>query len=255
MTLDDFLSYAINKTFCFPEGKYCGECLSLIKQRIKLVEGFDPPASGVNAAYGYWTNFPSPLPQYFKKTQTPKRGDIVVWGTGVGEYGHIAIFLEKSGSGFYSLDQNWNGKHAHKQYHNFSNILGYLTPKGVNMEIQEVIKVQGDSKKYAFGEYSGADTAKEIPYSTVKPSLLWEALKKSREAQKTIIEKNTKEIVELKKAHEDELSEKMKILIAKEAEITELKKKLNLCETGTTEGTIEKAIRVIVEFIKKIIKE
>jgi hypothetical protein len=152
MTLYDFIKKYQGKIKGYPtDNQFFGECLSSVKLYIKEVFGIDPPPSGVNAAYGYWTNFPDPLGQVFKKTQSPKRGDIVIWGTGVGVSGHIAIFLEKTSGGFNSFDQNWGGKWGHIQSHNFSNILGYLTPKGGSMTDKEIIeKVWADPSTLIF---------------------------------------------------------------------------------------------------------
>lgn len=129
MNLDEFIAKYNGQTIGY--NGYTGECLSLVKRYIKDFFSIDPPSSGVNAAYGYWTNFPQPLPQVFDKVSTPSRGDIVIWGTGVGKSGHIAIYLYGYGNSFYSFDQNWPvGSECHIQEHNYNNILGYLHPKG-----------------------------------------------------------------------------------------------------------------------------
>jgi len=135
MTLDQFIKDYLGKTIGYPTNSdFNGECLSLAKQYIKECFGFNPPPSGTNSAYGYWSNFPSPLGQYFVKvsntpTGVPKRGDLVIWNTNAGNgYGHIAIFLEGTASSFKSLDQNWNGRETHVQGHYYTNVVGWLTP-------------------------------------------------------------------------------------------------------------------------------
>lgn len=134
MTLDTFITKYMGKTIGYPDGQYVGECLSLAKVYIKECFGFDPPPSGSNSAYGYWSNFPNPLPKYFTKVSNtpdgvPKRGDLVIWNTNAGGgYGHIAIFLEGTASSFKSLDQNWNGRQTHEQGHYYTNVVGWLTP-------------------------------------------------------------------------------------------------------------------------------
>lgn len=134
MTLDTFISNYLGKTVGYPSGSFVGECLSLVKWYIKDCFGFDPPPSGSNSAYGYWSNFPNPLGQYFTKVANtpdgvPKRGDIIIWEpTASNSYGHIAIFLEGTASSFKSLDQNWNGRETHVQGHYYSNVVGWLTP-------------------------------------------------------------------------------------------------------------------------------
>lgn len=60
----------------------------------------------------------------------PKKGDVVVWGRGVGAYGHIAIFLSGNGVQFKSLDQNWPiGSKVHVQPHSYMWVTGWLRRK------------------------------------------------------------------------------------------------------------------------------
>lgn len=68
----------------------------------------------------------------------PENGDIVIWDTGA--YGHIAIFIEGNQRGFTSFDQNYPvGTPCHKQKHNYNGVIGWLRPKGVQMDCKKVI--------------------------------------------------------------------------------------------------------------------
>ena len=60
----------------------------------------------------------------------PEKGDIVVWGTGLGNlYGHIAIATgEGDTHQFYSYDLNWGSKKVHKVLHNYKEFLVVLRP-------------------------------------------------------------------------------------------------------------------------------
>jgi len=138
--MDDFINKYNGQTKGYPtDNSYKGECLSIVKLYIKEILGFNPPPSGTNSAYGYWSNFPAPLPNYFEKipntpSGVPQKGDIVIWSTAVGGgYGHIAIFVEGNASSFRSFDQNWSGKAAHIQGHYYTNVIGWLHPKGEDM--------------------------------------------------------------------------------------------------------------------------
>jgi len=144
MTFDAFIEKYEGKTWGYPnDSDYRGECLSLSKHHIKEVYGINPPASGCNGARCYWSIFPNPLGTVLKKVACdsgviPKRGWIVVWnGNTGGGYGHIASILSATKTEFVSLDQNWNGRHAHRVNHNYSNVYGYLVPlnepEGENM--------------------------------------------------------------------------------------------------------------------------
>lgn len=146
MTFEQFLAKYMGKTVGYPNGQFVGECLSLAKWYIKECFGFDPPPSGSNSAYGYWSNFPTPLDKYFTKVANtpdgvPNRGDIIIWNTNAGGgYGHIAIFLEGTASSFKSLDQNWGGKETHVQGHYYTNVVGWLTPiMPENTDLQTIL--------------------------------------------------------------------------------------------------------------------
>lgn len=56
-----------------------------------------------------------------------KNGDLVIWGNA--PYGHIAIADgDSDNDGFWSYDQNYNGKAMHRQAHDYSNVYGSLRP-------------------------------------------------------------------------------------------------------------------------------
>jgi len=141
ISLDEFIDKYKGKTVCYPEGKYCGECLSLVKIYIKEVFGIDPPASGCNGARCYWSIFPSPLDSIFEKVPNtpdlvPKKGWIAVWDGSVGGgAGHIGTVADDKAtkSTFNSFDSNWGSKTAQIVTHNYDNVYGFLVPKGNNM--------------------------------------------------------------------------------------------------------------------------
>lgn len=141
ISLDEFIDKYKGKTVCYPEGKYCGECLSLVKIYIKEVFGIDPPASGCNGARCYWSIFPSPLDSIFEKVPNrpdlvPKKGWIAVWDGSVGGgAGHIGIVADDKAtkSTFNSFDSNWGSKTAQIVTHNYNNVYGFLVPKGNTM--------------------------------------------------------------------------------------------------------------------------
>jgi hypothetical protein len=65
-------------------------------------------------------------------------GDVVIWGTTIGQYGHIAICKEATKDSLTSFDQNWpvnvdsNGNGlgvCHFQTHNYNGVLGWLRPE------------------------------------------------------------------------------------------------------------------------------
>lgn len=140
ISLEEFIVKYDGKTKGYPnDSSYQGECLSIVKLYIKECFGINPPPSGSNSAYGYWSNFPDPLGSVFTKvpntpTGVPQRGDIPIWEpTASNTYGHINIFLEGDANQFTGFDQNFYGRHAHKQKHNYNNVVGWLHPRGSSM--------------------------------------------------------------------------------------------------------------------------
>jgi hypothetical protein len=137
MTHEQFVQEYLGKTVGFPSNDdYLGECLSLVKHYIQDLYGIYPPASGCGAAKCYWSIFPDPLGDVFEKVPNtpeliPEEGWIAVWDKNAGGgYGHISIVLKGADIyNFTSLDQNWNGRHAHKVVHNYDNVYGFLKPK------------------------------------------------------------------------------------------------------------------------------
>lgn len=82
---------------------------------------------------------------YYYKVDTPQRGDIVVWGQGMGVYGHIAIFEKGSASNFISFDQNYpSGSPCHFQGHSNKNVIGFMRPKKGNQMTPEQLQQIGD---------------------------------------------------------------------------------------------------------------
>lgn len=114
------------------DGVYGAQCVDLVKSYFADVIGI--PAIRNNAV-DYWTNYPT---AHFTKivntpSFVPQRGDIMIWGTAVGQYGHIAIVVDGNVNTFRSLDQNWpfsNGTTPSKVItHNYTGVLGVLRPK------------------------------------------------------------------------------------------------------------------------------
>lgn len=142
MTYLEFKEKYLGKSWGFPTNDYyLGECLSIVKLYIKECFGINPPPSGSNSAYGYWSNFPNPLGEVFEKVEykngvKPQIGWICIWNTNVGSgFGHINIVdNEITDNGFIGLDQNWGGKTAHLVFHDYASVVGFLKPKSSIIE-------------------------------------------------------------------------------------------------------------------------
>lgn len=76
-------------------------------------------------------------------TGVPQKGDIILFGTEVGQYGHVAIVISADVNTVTTFDQNWNGhqyceKITHK-YGGAQGVLGWLRFKGQPASGEEMV--------------------------------------------------------------------------------------------------------------------
>lgn len=84
-------------------------------------------------------------------TGVPQPGDIIVWNTAVGPYGHTAIFIDGNSSSFRSFDQNWpTGSAAHVQNHNYNGVVGWLRFKQATPAPQGEGNMTPEQEKQAY---------------------------------------------------------------------------------------------------------
>ena len=134
MNYSEFINAYNGKSFDY-DGVSGVQCVDLIKMYLDKVFGIKAGAWG--NAKDYYENFNKlPLKNNFERIANtpsfvPKKGDIAVFGTGLGnKYGHICIATgEGDTDNFYSYDLNWNGKTVHKVNHTYKGFLGVLRPK------------------------------------------------------------------------------------------------------------------------------
>lgn len=134
MNYSEFINEYNGKSFDY-DGVSGVQCVDLIKMYLNKVFGLNPGAWG--NAKDYYENFNNlPLKNSFDRIANtpefvPQKGDIAVWGAGLGNtYGHVAIATgEGNTSSFYTYDLNWNGKTVHKVQHTYKGFLGVLRPK------------------------------------------------------------------------------------------------------------------------------
>lgn len=133
MTFDTFITKWKGKPVDF-DGVYPNQCMDLMHQYAYDVLGItDKTVLAASAAYLAYTNFR--WPDLFTKTDNtpdnfPKRGDILFFGTGVGQWGHVCIVTKADVNDFESFDANWpTGSLPHIEQHTYKNVLGWLTYK------------------------------------------------------------------------------------------------------------------------------
>jgi len=147
MTLDEFVKkYNDKKVEAGGSAGAEWQCVDLANQYISEVLGL-PKILWTNAI-----DFPKKAGSnydYIKNTPTgvPQKGDLIIWGSGAGQYGHIAIFLEGNVNSFKSFDQNWPlYSPCHVQGHYYKNVIGWMRPKGGSMgeqspELKECLRL------------------------------------------------------------------------------------------------------------------
>lgn len=107
------------------------QCMDNYRQYVKEVLGF-PQSPPVKGAKDVWDTY---LRDYFIRYSNtplgiPQKGDIMIWGSGYGPFGHIGMVTEAHLMWFNSFDQNDPiGTLCHIQRHSYRGVLGWLRPK------------------------------------------------------------------------------------------------------------------------------
>lgn len=226
--IKDFLNKYLGSSKGYPDDNhYKGQCLSIVKLYIKEVLGLaNPPPSGTNSAYGYWSNFPDPLGTISEKVDNtpsliPEEGWIVVWKPWSGnQYGHIAIVGEGCTTKVLNnYAQNWTSKVFQKESQNYNNVVGFLKPKiqGGGNEMEEIKKELEELRvKYAQLEATMVEKNEAIRQLTENEKKwqneaksandnLGKVLEEKGELEKTIaslerkVDKLTEELAEMEK--------------------------------------------------------
>lgn len=113
------------------DGKFGFQCVDLARAYVRDVLRL-PQFPPVEGAKDIWQVFQTDLYEQIENTieAVPVAGDLLIWGSGLGAYGHVAIFLFGDNRRFISFDQNFPpGSVAHLQEHGYKHLLGWLRPK------------------------------------------------------------------------------------------------------------------------------
>ncbi|MFT4245057.1 MAG: CHAP domain-containing protein [Micrococcaceae bacterium] len=125
-----------NKKWIWNNSPYGAQCVDLFDYYFKDVTGKNPPL--VVGAKDLW-GMPGDLSNYFEKvpaSQTPRQGDVAVWGYTWGRgYGHVAVVIKPVAKGKIKvLSNNIDGtarQPALVHDYNTKGLLGYLRPKNI----------------------------------------------------------------------------------------------------------------------------
>lgn len=133
MTLKDFIDKWNGKP-CDFDGIYGTQCMDLMHFFVYEFLGLtDKTILAAPGAAQVWSGFK--WDTYFEKiTNTPDNhpepGDIVLWDTTIGPYGHVAICWDATTDSFNSFDANWPvGSLPHIQHHDYYGVAGWLRAK------------------------------------------------------------------------------------------------------------------------------
>lgn len=131
MSLEDFIKLYTAITADF-DMSYGSQCMDLMHFYVYICLGItDKTVLQAPNAKTVYKNFKPAWKQFFQKidntpTGVPIKGDIMFWD---GTNGHVAIFVEGNVNDFFSFDVNYPvGSLGHIQYHNYTNVLGWLRP-------------------------------------------------------------------------------------------------------------------------------
>jgi hypothetical protein len=121
------------------DGSYGNQCVDLYRQYCKEVLDVEQQSPGVEGAYQIWTRYRTEDFDRIANTPegVPQLGDVIIWDkTPSMNWGHVAIFKEGNVQTFLSFDQNWPvGSLCHFQNHSYKDVLGWLRPKNLELEI------------------------------------------------------------------------------------------------------------------------
>jgi hypothetical protein len=140
MNLDQFVAWATGQSLLYPPNPEDdrGQCYQLINFYMARVWGtpliWKPYAYQLIAGAQAMSNYTVTINNPNDANQVPPVGAIMVFGAnlpGSGGMGHTDIFLQATGvNAWIGFDSNWGGKTAHKVTHNYSYVVGWITPRG-----------------------------------------------------------------------------------------------------------------------------
>lgn len=171
MTLAQFVSRYEGKGIDF-DGSFGNQCVDLYRQYCKDVLNI-PQTPLVVGAKDIWTGI---TPDFDKVSNTPtgvpSKGDIVIWGSSFGPYGHVAVFVTGDSNKLTCFSQNdpSGALCGLKEYKSYKGVLGWLRPRSTiveeNMDIR--LKLLDDNNFKTEGDVRGLiGAAVDLPKARV----------------------------------------------------------------------------------------
>jgi len=131
ITLDSFIQKWTGKGIDF-DNSYGFQCVDLYRQYVKEVLGI-PQTPGVAGAKDIWNSCPGFEKILNSPDAIPLKGDVMIWGSKYGPYGHVAVVTEADINKFTCFSQNdpSGSLPGLKTYKAWSTLLGWLRAKEV----------------------------------------------------------------------------------------------------------------------------
>jgi hypothetical protein len=244
VNFDEFIKKWTGKPVDF-DGIYPNQCMDLMHQYIyEVLEITDKSVCAAPSAYQVYTQFK--WPNHFTKIANtpegvPEKGDIVLFGQTIGQWGHVCIAIEGNVDKFRSFDSNWpTGSLPKIIEHSYVGVLGWLRPK-----LEEDFKAKYESlvaeygklenkveelKKELFGinDKYQSDIASKTEMIEMLQKTNSEMALQATETSRTLsdTQNKLKAVSEERSVLEDQLSDSTIKIKALETKITKLEEKL-----------------------------
>jgi hypothetical protein len=126
ITLDEFIKKWTGVGIDF-DGAYGFQCVDLYRQYVKECLGI-PQTPAVSGAKDIWNNCPGFEKILNTPDGVPQKGDIMIWGSSYGPYGHVAVVTEATVNTFKCFSQNdpSGALPTIKWYKTYTPVIGWL---------------------------------------------------------------------------------------------------------------------------------
>jgi hypothetical protein len=257
MSFDEFVAKWNGKGIDFDKA-YGDQCMDLMHQYhvevLGITDGRTLAAPGAKDVYlQFESRFNNSLFEKIPNTPTgvPQKGDIVLWGEGIGPFGHVAMFVSGDTNKFKSFDQNFpTGSKCKIVEHTYKGVLGWLRFKGsvntVQVEADKFTELVDKSTKYDSFFSAGYITVDDV---LKKVGELNAEIEEFKRANKTLNDK----ITDLAQAIEKDSLEDADVvtkLIDTEHDRDEYKKELVSLYMALGVSTTEDSLAIIAELKK-----
>jgi hypothetical protein len=168
MSFDDFIKKYEGKGIDFDKS-YGFQCQDLYRQYVKEVLGF-PQSPAVPGAKDNWDKY---LPEYYQRIENtpagvPMPGDIILWGSSYGQWGHVAICIKATSSTLTCFSQNdpTGSLCITKLYRSYKGVIGWLHP--LVQSTQEFMQIEKSVFESLVTKSSAYDELAKLGYINPK---------------------------------------------------------------------------------------